>query len=347
MLDRLQIGTADPNALQDGLGRQLSDLRLSVIDRCNFRCSYCMPAESVRGKQPFLESRELLSDKQLLRIVRVFNALGARKVRLTGGEPLLRPGFTGLVCKIARLPAVSDLSMTTNGILLPRLAAGLKAAGLDRITVSLDSLDEEVFARMSGARGSVAEVLEGIRAAEAAGFERLKINCVVHKGVNDHTVMDLVEHFRGSGHVLRLIEFLDVGSSNQWSRDQVVPGDVWHRRIHQRWPLKPLGRLAPGETAERYAFVDGQGEIGLINSITRPFCGACSRARVTADGTLHTCLFAGDGISLQAALDRKDDDRALQSLIGDCWSRRSDRYSELRHLYPSAGRSPEMYRMGG
>lgn len=346
MLDRLQIGTADPNALQDGLGRQLSDLRLSVIDRCNFRCGYCMPADTVRGKQPFLAPQDLLSDDELLRIVRAFNALGVRKVRLTGGEPLLRPGFAALVRKITELNTVSDLSMTSNGMLLPRLASELRAAGLDRITISLDSLDETVFARMSGSRGSVARVLDGIRAAEAAGFDHLKINCVVQKGVNDHTVLDLVEHFRGSGHVLRLIEFLDVGSSNDWSRDQVVPGDAWHQRIHQRWPLRPLGRPAPGETAERYAFVDGQGEIGLINSITRPFCGACSRARVTAEGTLHTCLFASDGVSLRSPL-KRDDDRALQSLIGDCWSQRSDRHSELRHLRPSTGHGPEMYRMGG
>jgi len=331
----------------DRLGRPLKDLRLSVIDRCNFRCSYCMPATSLDGKMPFMSRQERLSDDELIRIVDAFTSLGVSKLRLTGGEPLLRPGFTGLVARIAGNPAIEDLSMTSNGVLLPRLAGVLKEAGLQRITVSLDSLDEAVFATMSGGQGSVVEVLAGINAAESAGFGSLKINCVVQKGVNDHTVMGLVDHFRGSGHIVRLIEFLDVGSSNQWHRDQVVPGHEWLKRIHQRWPLRPLSKTQAGETAERYAFEDGAGEIGLINSITQPFCGACSRARVTADGTLYTCLFSGNGTPLMPLLRGNTNHSTLEKFIHDSWSGRADRYSEIRHLEPGSSTGQEMYRMGG
>ena len=227
---------------------------------------------------PFLPGESLLSDDELLRLVPAFTHLGVSKVRLTGGEPLLRPGFMRPGSEnCTMVPGVVDLSMTSNGVLLPKLAHKLAAAGLDRITVSLDSLDEDVFAQMSGNRGSAEQVLEGIAAAESAGFSALKINCVVQRGVNDHTVMDLVEHFRGSGHILRLIEFLDVGGSNDWCKEQVVPGQDWLNRIHGHWPLRPLKHTQPGETAQRYAYADGQGEIGLINSITQPFCGNCSR----------------------------------------------------------------------
>ena len=331
---------------RDTLSRPLKDLRLSVLDRCNFRCSYCMPEESIKGGAPFLPKKDLLSDDELLRLASVFTQLGVSKIRLTGGEPLLRPGFTGLVRRMAQLPGVDDLSMTSNGVLLPQLAQDLASAGLKRITVSLDSLDEAVFARMSGNRGSVAQVLAGIEAAGEAGFTQLKINCVVQAGVNDHTVMDLVEHFRGSGHIVRLIEFLDVGSSNDWHRDQVVPGQEWLKRIHERWPLRPLQRNQPGETAMRYAYEDGQGEIGLINSISQPFCGHCSRARVTADGMLYTCLFSANGTPLRPLLRECSGQKALLRAIRDLWSTRDDRYSETRHLTSSAAR-PEMYRMGG
>lgn len=331
---------------RDNLSRPLRDLRLSVLDRCNFRCSYCMPEESIKDHSPFLPRKSLLSEDELLRLASVFTQLGVNKIRLTGGEPLLRPGFCSLVGRMALLPGVDDLSMTTNGVLLPQLAQELADAGLDRITVSLDSLDETVFARMSGKRGSVARVLAGIAAAEAAGFRQLKINCVVQRGVNDHTVMDLVKHFRGSGHILRLIEFLDVGSSNDWRREQVVPGDEWLKRIHDRWPLRPLQRNQPGETALRYAFEDGRGEIGLINSISQPFCGHCSRARVTADGMLYTCLFSTKGTPLRPLLREDGDPDALLKAIRALWAARDDRYSETRHLNHSADR-PEMYRMGG
>ena len=332
---------------RDALSRPLRDLRLSVLDRCNFRCSYCMPEESLNGQLSFLPKKSLLSDDELLRLVAVFTRLGVSKVRLTGGEPLLRPGFCGLVQRIASLPSVEDLSMTTNGVLLPKLAQKLADAGLDRITISLDSLDEAIFAQMSGNRGSPAQVLEGIAAAEVAGFSALKINCVVQRGVNDHTVMDLVEHFRGSGHILRLIEFLDVGGSNDWHKDQVVSGQEWLSRINRRWPLQALERTQPGETAQRFAYQDGQGEIGLINSITQPFCGNCSRARVTAEGMMYTCLFSSKGAALKPLLREPYDPQALEQFIRRTWAGRDDRYSEIRDLQSPAGKGPEMYRMGG
>lgn len=332
--------------VRDRLGRPLRDLRLSVIDRCNFRCSYCMPESSVQGKSPFLPRAQLLTVSELTRLVRAFTGLGVSKVRLTGGEPLLRPDFIDIVAALGRL-GLEDLSMTTNGVLLPKRAPALHQAGLTRITVSLDSLDTTVFARMSGGRGSPAEVLDGIASAAAAGFSQIKINCVVQKGVNDHTVMDLVEHFRGSGHIVRLIEFLDVGSSNRWQRERVVPGSEWLRQIHARWPLTPLAKSQAGETSERYAFRDGGGEIGLINSITKPFCGDCCRVRVTADGGLYGCLFSTKGTPLGPLLRGGADDEELSRFLRDRWHRRDDRYSEIRHLRPADGDKQEMYRMGG
>jgi cyclic pyranopterin phosphate synthase len=333
--------------LHDRLQRPLRDLRLSVIDRCNFRCSYCMPASSLMGESPFSPRAGLLTVDELSRLVTAFTNLGVSKVRLTGGEPLLRPDFIDIVAALREVSGLEDLSMTTNGVLLPKLAPALKQAGLSRITVSLDSLDPAVFARMSGGRGNPLEVLDGISAASAAGFTQLKINCVVQKGVNDHTVMDLVEYFRGSGHIVRLIEFLDVGSSNQWHRDQVVPGAEWRQRIHSRWPLKPLAKTQEGETAERYAYLDGLGEIGLINSITQPFCGTCRRVRITADGVLYGCLFSATGTPLLPLLRSNCDESALSGFIRSFWLQRTDRYSEIRHLLPENGGGQEMYRMGG
>jgi cyclic pyranopterin phosphate synthase len=253
----------------------------------------------------------------------------------------------GLIKRIAGIVGVRDLALITNGILLPKMAADLAHAGLDRITVSLDSLDEEVFTGMTGGRGSVAQVLAGIDAAEESGFHELKINTVVQRGVNDHTVMDMVQHFRGSGHILRLIEFMDVGSSNQWSSDRVVPGSKWLQLIHDRWPLRPLTSHYPGETARRYSFADGAGEIGLINSITEPFCGQCSRGRVSADGMFYTCLFSGQGINLRPLLGSACDPRNLTERIRSSWSRRRNRYSEIRDQPGGSESKIEMYRLGG
>jgi cyclic pyranopterin phosphate synthase len=330
----------------DALGRPMTSLRLSVIDRCNFRCIYCMPEASLRRARPFLSNDELLDNEQLLRLVNAFVDLGVGRVRLTGGEPLLRPGLIDLVQRIAHIPGVRDLSMTTNAVLLPRLANDLAEAGLNRITVSLDSLDEAVFARMTGRRGSAAEVLRGIRAAELAGFTSLKINCVVRRGVNDHTVMELLDHFRGSGHTVRLIEFLGT-AGNGWSESKVVPGEEWLQRIHARWPLQPLESVHAGETARRYAYADGAGEIGLIDSVTRPFCEQCNRVRVTAEGNMHTCLYSTRGVPLRPLLETADDARRLREVIRDAWLGRADRYSKVRRVDQQCGADLEMYRMGG
>jgi cyclic pyranopterin phosphate synthase len=331
----------------DILARPLRDLRISVIDRCNFRCGYCMPKDALNAGGDFLPRRKLLGDAEIDRLVRAFVNLGVTKIRITGGEPLLRPGLVGLIKRIAGIAGVRDLALITNGILLPKMAADLAHAGLDRITVSLDSLDEEVFTGMTGGRGSVAQVLAGIDAAEESGFRELKINTVVQRGVNDHTVMDMVQHFRGSGHILRLIEFMDVGSSNQWSSDRVVPGSKWLQLIHDRWPLRPLTSHYPGETARRYSFADGAGEIGLINSITEPFCGQCSRGRVSADGMFYTCLFSGQGINLRPLLSSTCDPQNLTERVRSSWSRRRNRYSEIRDQPGGSESKIEMYRLGG
>ncbi len=331
----------------DTLARPLQDLRISVLDRCNLRCTYCMPEESLHGRGVFLPSHHLMSDGEIELLVRVFTRLGVHKVRLTGGEPLLRPGFIELVKRISGIEGIADLALTTNAVLLPRYAAELKEAGLNRITVSLDSLDEAVFRQMAGGRGSVTEVLEGIRAAEEAGFKKLKINTVVQRNVNDHTVPDLVAHFRNSGHTIRLIEFMDVGNVNHWDRELVVPNAELLKKIHDRWPLRPVAKQPAAETARRYAFTDGAGEIGFISSITEPFCGDCSRARITADGTLYSCLFSARGTKLRDRIRDGLDEEAMTEVIRGLWQKRADRYSELRNELPRDQRHVEMYRMGG
>jgi len=284
-----------------------------------------MPADALNAREHFLPRKRLLSDAEIDRLVRAFVDLGVTKIRITGGEPLLRPGLVGLIEHLAEIPGVEDLALITNGILLPQMAQDLANAGLGRITVSLDSLDEEVFAGMTGGKGSVAQVLAGIDAAEESGFRELKVNTVVQRGVNDHTVLDMVRHFRDSGHILRLIEFMDVGSSNRWSSDCVVPGSEMLQRINDRWPLRPKRRQYPGETARRYSFDDGAGEIGLINSITEPFCGQCSHGRVSAEGKFYTCLFAGQGVDLRPLLGSTSDPAYLTERLRLCWSERQDR----------------------
>jgi len=331
----------------DRFARPLRDLRLSVLDRCNLRCTYCMPAESLEGQGIFLPPGRLLSDSELERVVRVFTGLGVHKLRITGGEPLLRPGLPGLVSKLAAIDGIDDLAMTTNAILLPGLAMALKRAGLGRITISLDSLDDGVFRQMSGGRSHVQQVLDGISAAEQAGFGGLKINTVVQKSVNDHTVLALVEHFRGSGHTVRLIEFMDVGNLNHWSRDQVVPSATLLKAVHDRWPVRPVANPLPGETARRYEFLDGQGEIGFISSITEPFCGNCSRARLTADGVFYSCLFSSSGTDLRGLVRDGASEQQLGQLITALWSGRDDRYSEIRADGNAGNSKVEMFRMGG
>jgi len=336
-----------PQTVRDRLQRPLRELRVSVIDRCNFRCTYCMPADSLQGRGVFLPLQKLLTDHELVTLVRAFAELGVQKLRLTGGEPLVRPGLPALVQQLADIPGLQDIALTTNGVLLPRLAEDLAAAGLRRLTVSLDTLDREVLFRMSGGKARLDDILEGIAAAEAAGFSPLKINTVVQRGVNDHTIMDLLAHFRGTPHRVRLIEYMDVGNTNHWSLDEVVPNAEWVRRIGERWPLRPLRPSSAAETAKRYEYVDGQGEIGFISSITEPFCGGCTRARITADGLLYTCLFSNHGTHLLPLIRHCEDPQALARRITEVWERRGDRYSEQRGTPDGQHEKVEMYRLGG
>ena len=307
-----------------------------------------MPREQFEGHH-FLPAAEQLDFEEIARLVRLFVPLGVRKLRLTGGEPLLRPHLPDLVRTLAAIAGIEDVALTTNGVLLARHAAELRAAGLRRVTVSLNSLDPQIFAQMSGG-GRLAETLEGIAEARRAGLEPLKINAVVERGVNDQTVVELVEHFRGSGIVVRFIEYMDVGNCNGWDPALVVPSAELVARIGARWPLVPRAPLAPGEVASRYAFADGQGEVGFISSVTRPFCGDCSRARLSSDGNLYTCLFATRGASLRDPLRAGASDEALGALIRGIWSARNDRYSEERATLvraPSRRPKVEMHVVGG
>ena len=333
--------------LQDRYQRSLRELRVSVIDRCNFRCTYCMPSDSLNGRGVFLPLETLLTDHEIEDLVRAFVGLGVRKLRLTGGEPLLRPGLPALVEQLAGIPELEDIALTTNGVMLPRLAEDLASAGLDRITVSLDTLDPDVLSRMSGGKANLEQILDGISAAESAGFRQLKINTVVQKGINDHTVMDLLEHFRGTAHRVRLIEFMDVGNSNHWSASDVVPNTEWMEKIAEKWPLRRVHSGNTAETARRFEYVDGQGEIGFISSITQPFCGGCTRARVTADGTFYTCLFSNKGTNLMPLIRHSEDRDDLQQKVSEIWAGRSDRYSEERGQPGHDQEKVEMYRLGG
>jgi len=284
MSDETVIHFAPEGGLPDRLQRPLRDLRISVMDRCNFRCPYCMPEDKYHKDFRFLSSNERLAFDEITRLAHVFARIGVQKLRITGGEPLLRPGIADLVGDLGRIPGIEDVALTTNGILLAQHAAALKAAGLDRVTVSLDSLDDAVFARMSGGRGSKDRVLEGIEEALQAGLAPIKINAVVKRGVNDHTVLDLVEHFRGTGVIVRFIEYMDVGTINHWQAADTVPSAELVERIGARWPLVAVEPGYHGEVASRYAFADGSGEVGFISSVSAPFCGSCTRARLSADG---------------------------------------------------------------
>jgi len=333
--------------VSDLLSRPLRELRVSVIDRCNFRCTYCMPEDSLHGRGVFLPLVKLLTDHEITDLVRAFVDLGVHKLRITGGEPLVRPGLPSLISRLSAIEGLNDIALTTNGVLLPRLATDLAEAGLSRITISLDSLDKQVLHQMSGGKARLEDILEGIDAATKAGFKRLKINTVVQRGINDHTVLDLLAHFRGSGHSVRLIEYMDVGNSNHWHLDQVVSSAEWVQRIGERWPIEPLTGGRPSETARRYRYLDGQGEIGLISSISQPFCGGCTRARLTADGILYTCLFGNKGINLMPLLRQASDPVMLRERIKAAWLKRDDRYSEIRTELTPQREKVEMYRMGG
>jgi len=332
----------------DVRGRALTDLRISVIDRCNFRCPYCMPEDQYPRDHAFLSKADRLRFEEIERLARIFVGLGVRKLRLTGGEPLLRRDLPELVRQLAAIPGDVDIAMTTNGSLLAEKVDALRAAGLDRITLSLDTLDPKTFAVMSGGRGDVDVVLKAIEAAERAGFAPLKINAVVMRGVNDAQVLDLVGRFRGTGHIVRFIEYMDVGTCNDWQRELVVPSAELRERIGTRWPLIPLEANYGGEVAQRYAFADGAGEIGFISSVTEPFCGDCSRARLSADGRLYTCLFAQSGHDLRGPLRAGASDEELAGIVRAVWTSRDDRYSEARSELRNAGRRRvEMYEIGG
>lgn len=338
-----------PAQPRDALARPLHDLRISVMDRCNFRCPYCMPEDKYHPKFQFLSRNERLSFEEIGRLTRLFVQLGAQKLRITGGEPLLRTGLADLVADLSQIEGVTDVAMTTNGVLLAQHAAELAAAGLSRTTVSLDALDEKTFAQTTGGRGGVRRVLDGIDAAIEAGLTPLKINVVVERGVNDHAALDLVEHFRGTGVIVRFIEYMDVGNINHWRERDMVPSAQLLKQLSARWSLSPVSPNYHGEVASRYQFDDGAGEIGFISSVSAPFCGSCTRARLSSDGKLYTCLFATQGLDLREPLRAGADDEALLELIGSVWRKRADRYSELRAGSGNDGETKkvEMYYIGG
>ncbi|MBK6866419.1 MAG: GTP 3',8-cyclase MoaA [Burkholderiales bacterium] len=351
-----------PGTLRDTRGRPLRDLRISVTDRCNFRCTYCMPKEVFGSDYQYLPQAALLSFEEITRLARLFIGLGVHKLRLTGGEPLLRKGIEGLIEQLSALRTLDgqplDITLTTNGSLLARKAKALKAAGLKRVTVSLDSLQDEVFRRMNDVDFPVAEVLAGIEAARAAGLAPIKVNMVVKRGTNEHEILPMARHFRGSGIALRFIEYMDVGATNRWRMDEVLPSSELLKRLQAEFALLPLAHSAVGETAERwgYAGADGRhdpalGEIGLISSVTRAFCGDCNRARLSTEGQVYLCLFAGAGYDLRALLRGGASDEQIAGAIAAIWQGRSDRYSELRASLPpdaqAGGRRIEMSYIGG
>ena len=339
----------------DALGRPLRDLRISVTDRCNFRCSYCMPKEVFGKHYEFLPHSSLLSFEEITRAARLFVAHGVHKIRLTGGEPLLRKNVEALVGMLSELRTVSgeplDLTLTTNGSVLAKKAQALKDAGLRRVTVSLDALDDTIFRRMNDADFPVADVLAGIEAAERVGLGPIKVNMVVKRGTNDHEIVAMARHFKGTPVVLRFIEFMDVGATNGWCMDEVLPSAEVVARLNEVFPLEPIDANSPGETAQRWRYCDGSGEIGVISSVTRAFCRECNRARLSTEGKLFMCLFASRGHDLRALLRGGASDEQIAAVIADIWQGRDDRYSELRGAQapsPGAGeRRVEMHYIGG
>ncbi len=309
-----------------------------------------MPETEFHEDYKFLTKSQRLTHEEILKVARVATSLGVSKLRLTGGEPLLDKKIVGLIRGLAGLPGVDDLALTTNAMLLEPIAQKLADAGLHRVTISLDSLDEQIFTQMSGGRGKLDQVLGGIAAAERAGLSPIKINVVVERGVNEHTVLDLLEHFRGTGHIVRLIEYMDVGNRNGWTMNQVVPSKELLEMVEAKWPLRRMDRNYPGEVARRYKYADGAGEIGFISSVTEPFCGSCSRARLSSDGMLYTCLFATQGTDLREPIRNGADDDELADILSRIWLQRADRYSELRRpdvAEHHALSKVEMYRIGG
>ena len=334
----------------DTMGRSMRDLRISVTDRCNFRCPYCMPAEIFGEAYEFLPREEILTFEEIARLTRLFSEFGVSKARITGGEPLLRTELPKLISQVGAIDGISDITLTTNGYLLAQQAQELKDAGLHRITVSLDSVDDEVFKKMNGRGFGARRVLHAIERAAEVGLTPIKINAVVQRGVNDQTVVDLARYFKGTGHIVRFIEYMDVGNRNGWKLDEVVSAEEIISRIDAEMPLEAAPSNYSGEVAERYLYSDGSGEIGVIASVTRPFCGACTRLRLSTDGQIFTCLFATRGTSLRDPMREGASDDEMRELIASIWSRRTDRYSEERFAATPDMPRPakvEMYQIGG
>jgi len=330
----------------DKFGRPLRDLRVSVTDRCNFRCRYCMPREVFGEGYEFLPRRALLRFEEIQRVVRIAAEFGVRKVRITGGEPLLRRDLPQLITMLNQVKGV-ELALTTNGALLPEQAQALADAGLKRVTVSLDSLDDKTFRAMNDADFPVADVLDGIEAAVVAGLAPIKINAMVQRGVNEDSVVELARYFKGSGHIVRFIEFMDVGMTNNWRPEDVCGGADTVKRITAEFPAEPVSPAYRGEVAKRWRYIDGEGEFGVITSVTEPFCGDCTRARLSAEGVLYTCLFAGEGTDLRDTLHSGGSDGTLRTLFSDIWSNREDRYSERRFSESKLPSRIEMSYIGG
>jgi len=329
------------------LGRPLRDLRISVTDRCNFRCTYCMPKEVFNLDHEFLARESLLSFEEIDRVARSFVRQGVRKIRLTGGEPLLRKGIEDLISRLVMIPDLQDITLTTNGALLERKARDLAAAGLRRITVSLDSMDDAVFMAMNDVGFSVQGVLDGIRAADEAGLNPIKVNMVVQRGVNDDSILEMARHFKGSSQILRFIEYMDVGTTNGWRLDDVVPAKEIVEMLDREFGIDPVAPLYRGEVAKRWRYRDGTGEVGVISSVSHPFCGDCTRARVSAEGSVYTCLFATTGTDLREVLRTGASDEFLDGIVSGLWTNRTDRYSELRSAQTVGLRKVEMSHIGG
>lgn len=332
--------------ITDKLNRPLRDLRISVIDACNFRCSYCMPADQFAEDHPFMKPSERLSWDQLLQIVEVFQELGVKKIRLTGGEPLLRKGLDEFILSIKNKTKIEEIALTTNGYFLEENAALLKKAGLDRLTVSLDTLDPDKAFLINGKRDILEKILSGIEVALQVGFKQIKINMVVQKGINDNEILDLVSYFKNKPIIVRFIEFMDVGNRNRWELSKVVPSKEIKDIINKKFPLEPKSPNYIGEVANRYRFKDDSGEVGFISSVTQPFCQDCTRSRITADGTFFTCLFASKGLELKPYL-KANNNENIKKIISDVWLNRADRYSEERSHQSITTKKMEMNRIGG
>ncbi len=335
--------------IKDQLGRVIKDLRISVMDRCNFRCVYCMPEDKFHPGFKFLPSKERLNFDEMLRLVNIFTKLGVHKIRITGGEPLLRVNLSEFIGDLSTLDRINDIALTTNGVLLKKYAHELKASGLNRITVSLDSIDPDEFRLMTGDRGNLERVLEGISEAQAAGFESIKINAVIKRGVNDKSILKMVDYFKDEPVILRFIEYMDVGNINQWQQKETVPSSEIIKLISSKWPLTPIMENYEGEVASRYIFDDFGTEIGFISSVTKPFCGGCTRARLSSDGKLYNCLFASTGSDIKSWIRSGVEDHEIEDKLISIWRSRDNRYSELRYLNQTDAdeEKVEMYYIGG